>query len=272
MSDMFAKTYPRGVPFKPPQTLADREARLRRWTYCLLGGAAMLFLCVATAGVFFLKAFQVPASAAPTDPPAGEPGSIAKRTGPSSTVDGKGPAGKKSAEPGENTRKKKSKPPSRAALVHRQKKAGSSDPANEEEKTTAVSGKAQREFYLKTMAVLTVGHLYQGYLNIGLLADGREGGAFEKAEAVQTLAEVTNTLQIVDRQLAKLLEHGLDPEDQKDVQHVRKLSGLLKVQARELKAYWDDPDEEQKRKYRKAREAAWAGIERLLEGDEGESK
>src|SRR5262249_1785088 len=120
--------------------------------------------------------------------------------------------------------------------------------------------------------VLTVGHLYQGYLNIGLLADGREGGAFEKAEAVQVLGEVTNTLQIVDRQLAKLLEQGLDSEDQKDVQHVRKLGSLLRVQARELKAYWDNPDEEQKRKYRKAREAAWAGIERMLEGDEGESQ
>jgi len=245
---------------------------LRRWTYCLMGGAAVLLLCVAAAGVFFLKAFQASASAAPSDPPARESDSVAKRTGPSSSVDGRGPAGQKSAKPGESTRKRKTKPPSRTALVHRQKNSGSSDPPKEEGKTPAVSAKSQREFCLKTMAVLTVGHLYQGYLNIGLLADGREGGAFEKAEAVQVLAEVTNTLQIVDRQLAKLLGQGLDSEDQKDVQHVRKLGSLLRVQARELKAYWDNPDEEQKRKYRKAREAAWAGIERLLEGDEGDSK
>jgi len=117
---------------------------------------------------------------------------------------------------------------------------------------------------LETMGNLTAAHLYQGYLNIGLLADARESEVYTAAEAEKLLDSVARMLDTVDRGLARMLEDCLKEEDKEAVEHARQLGGLLRTQARELRAYWQTGDKEHADKFQKARQESWSGIQAVL--------
>jgi hypothetical protein len=225
VSDTTRKQYPSSIPFLPPQDLSAREARLRRWTYGLAAGCALFLVLVVAAEVFFIKSWNQYAQDGTEVPGPGAPSA---------------------------------------------RRRGGAARAQSPRRSTVVKGSAadaiapQRELFLQTSALVTAAHLYQSYLNITLLADSVEHGVYKKAVAGRMLVEVGNTLNVVDRQLARLQVSGLDPEDRKDVAAVRKLSSQLRDQARELQAYWDSPTPAQARKYQQARQATWAGLKPLL--------
>ncbi len=117
---------------------------------------------------------------------------------------------------------------------------------------------------LETMGSLTAAHVYQGFLNIGLLADARESEVYTEAEAEKLLDSVTRMLDTVDRRLARMLDDSMNEEDKEAVEHARQLSGLLRTQARELRAYWQTGDKEHAEKFQKARQQSWSGIQAVL--------
>jgi hypothetical protein len=128
-------------------------------------------------------------------------------------------------------------------------------------------GKKTREQFLAALGSLSAAHVYQSYLNIGLLADGVESEAYTKAQAEEMLATVGAMIGMVDRQLDKIREMDLEGDDKDNIEEVQAIVELLRRQARALRAYWATGESEQAGRYQKAREACWASISRLLEID-----
>src|SRR5262249_15611171 len=94
---------------------------------------------------------------------------------------------------------------------------------------------------LEAVGGLSAAHLDQTYLNIGLLADATEKDAYSDEDARKILTTITVWVDNIDQQLGRLSDAGIDPEDQKKIAQVRSLTGLLRTQAKELRAYWDTP-------------------------------
>jgi len=131
-------------------------------------------------------------------------------------------------------------------------------------------GTTPRERSLEAMGGLTAAHLYQSYLNIGMLADAAENDVYSTDDAKKLLTTILAWMDNVDGQLVRLADANLEPDDQKRVTQVRQLTTLLRAQAKELRAYWEAPEsdaegrKEHEMKFHKAREAAWNGIRELL--------
>ena len=123
---------------------------------------------------------------------------------------------------------------------------------------------------LQTLGSLTAAHLYQTYLNLGLLADAAEKGVYNDADARKMLAMLTALIETVDQQLVKFARGGMEPDDRRKLERVRGLTALLRTQASELRAYWDTPatDKEGKKehetKFHQAREESWIGVKEML--------
>jgi hypothetical protein len=124
--------------------------------------------------------------------------------------------------------------------------------------------RAQREQLLQTLGGLSGAHLYQAYLNIGLLADGVESKNYTEAEARKMLETVTAMLDTVDQQLARIKDAGLEPDDQKAIQRIHALSPLLHEQARTLLSYWKNRSKENVDQYHTARETTWRSLSEVL--------
>ena len=83
---------------------------------------------------------------------------------------------------------------------------------------------------LETLGSISAAHLYQSYLNIGLLADAVEKESYTEEQANDMLATVVNLMGTVDKQLEKLSKMDLGEDDIADVERIRDLSGLLHLQ------------------------------------------
>jgi hypothetical protein len=124
--------------------------------------------------------------------------------------------------------------------------------------------KTARERFLSALGMLSAAHVYQTYLNIGLLADGVENEAYTKAQAEEMLATVVGLLDQADRQLDKVRQSDLDEDDQGNVQRIQDLTLLLRRQASSLRAYWATGDREQITRYHQARETTWKNLSEAL--------
>jgi hypothetical protein len=111
-------------------------------------------------------------------------------------------------------------------------------------------------------------NLRQAFLNIGLLADGVEGGIYEVDDALKILTTVEELLDTAEKQLRQLPEKAFEAEDREQVEMARKALLLLRAEAKELRAYWADDTKEAAARFQKARAAAWAAIKELLELDD----
>src|SRR5207248_1450013 len=107
-------------------------------------------------------------------------------------------------------------------------------------------------------------HVYQTYLNIGLLADGVESEAYTKAEAEQMLTTVGGMIEMVDRELDRLAELDLSEAEKAGIEVIQNLTVLLRRQGNALRAYWTTGEREQITRYQKAREMTWAELSELL--------
>ncbi len=235
---MSKSQYPRGTPYKPPEgengadAAVAREAQLRRWMIQVALGTIIVVVLIVGTGVFFVQR----ALGRPGAPAAGEAAQADTRpkdTKPSAVVQAEQPP-----------------------LVPR---APAGDPpAN------------PRDRALESLGGLSAAHLYQSYLNIGMLADATENEVYNSDDAKKLLSTILAWMENVDQQLQRLAAVTLEPDDQKKVGQVRELTTLLRMEAKELRAYWDTPEtdmegkKDHETKFHKAREAAWNGIKDLL--------
>ena len=121
----------------------------------------------------------------------------------------------------------------------------------------------ERRQLLETVGALTAAHCYQTYLNIGFIADGKAKGAYIDRDANKVLDSVLSLLNSVEHNLAALGKMDLDKQDRESLEQMRDLSALLRVQGKELQAYWDSGKEEDAAKYDNTRKDSWAAIAKL---------
>jgi hypothetical protein len=122
----------------------------------------------------------------------------------------------------------------------------------------------KNERMLETLGGLSAAHLYQTYLNIGLVADAVENETYTAAQAKEMLTTVAGLMDVVDKQLARLAKMDLSTEDQQDVQRIRTISSLMRVQIASLQAYWLTGDARHAARYHETREKAWKGLSEVL--------
>src|SRR5947209_17364140 len=89
---------------------------------------------------------------------------------------------------------------------------------------------------LRAVGALATSHLYQAYLNIGFLADGRAAGTYADRDARHLLETVLPLLENVDRELEMVGRLDLDEDDRRNLTRLHELSSLLRQQGQELRA------------------------------------
>lgn len=123
----------------------------------------------------------------------------------------------------------------------------------------------EKNSMLETIGLLAGLNLYQTYLNIGFLADAKSEDLYGDEEVLVLLSSIQAPLEKVETQIGKLTKHPtLSQEDRDSLENIRKLTGLLREQGKELKAFWTNGKEDHAHKYDAARQEAWKGISKLL--------
>ena len=150
-------------------------------------------------------------------------------------------------------------PPAAASQAEESSKAATTP------KVSAEGGTAtERRQLLETIGALIAAHCYQTYFNIGLLADGRAKGIYNDRDANKVLDSVLSILATVDQKLTALDKLALEKEDRASLAQMRELSVLLRRQANDLQAVWDNGREDDAARYESSRKDAWAAISKLL--------
>ncbi len=121
-----------------------------------------------------------------------------------------------------------------------------------------------KDRYLEALGSLTAAHLYQSFLNIGLLADAVENEQMDVEEAEKALSHITRFMTLVDDQLNQLAKTDLDTNDRDALQGIRKHTELLRTQASALRSYWMTGDLDDAEMFHVAREEVWAGVSTIL--------
>jgi hypothetical protein len=137
-------------------------------------------------------------------------------------------------------------------------------PAAAQDKKEAPTDKEACEQLLETVGVLSAAQLYQTYLNIGFIADGKAEGTYEEKDAKQILGSVLGLLDTLDKQLEKLGKLDLNKQDREGVAEIRRLSAQLREQSKELQAFWTTGNKARGAGYEKVRKESWEGISKLL--------
>ena len=119
---------------------------------------------------------------------------------------------------------------------------------------------------METVGLLSTLHLYQTYLNIGFIADGRAEELYDDAESKQLLGSVLTPLEKVSAQLDKIGKLATTKDDREAVEKLKKIATLLKQQGKELQDFWVSGKEQDGEKYEATRKKAWEEI-RVLVGD-----
>jgi hypothetical protein len=123
---------------------------------------------------------------------------------------------------------------------------------------------AMPEAVVEALGGLTASHLYQTYLNIGLLADSVEGEVYEKDEARKLLDTVAGLMTAVDQQLDRVGRQSLKADERKAVDQARVVTATLRSQTRELLEYWEKGEKDSVTRFHQARQDSWTSIKILL--------
>jgi hypothetical protein len=115
---------------------------------------------------------------------------------------------------------------------------------------------------------LAASHLYQTYLNVGLLADSVEGDVYEKEEARKLLDTIAGLTSAVEQQLDRVGRQTLKEDEKQALEQARQITANLRTQMRELRTYWEKDDKEHISRFHQARDESWKGIKALLNIDE----
>lgn len=115
----------------------------------------------------------------------------------------------------------------------------------------------------ETIGLLSGLYLYQTYLNIGLLADGKAKGVYPALDSKVLLGSILTPLDRVDKQLERYLKASLSKEDQEASTKVRAIVVLLREQGKHLQSFWESEKEDVGAKYENARKEAWTAISKF---------
>lgn len=121
-----------------------------------------------------------------------------------------------------------------------------------------------KEPYLETIGGLSAVHLYQSYLNIGLLADAVENETYTRAEAVNVMLTVMELVNMVEKQLGKLPAKGLTSEDEAALDAIQALTRDLRAQSSSLVSYWASGEAAHATRYQSAREQSWNALKEMM--------
>ena len=116
----------------------------------------------------------------------------------------------------------------------------------------------------ETVGLLSGLYLYQTYLTIGLLADGKAERVYDDKTARSVLATVVGPLSAVDKQLAVVGKLAQTDADRQGVERLRTTVALLRRQSQELTAFWDTGDATAGARYEATRQEAWRQLTNLL--------
>jgi hypothetical protein len=116
----------------------------------------------------------------------------------------------------------------------------------------------------ETVGLLSGLYLYQAYLNIGLLADGKAVNTYDDKAARSVLDSVLTPLETVDKQFEKLSKSARTQADRDACDRLRGVVTLLRRQGADLKAFWNSGQPEDGAKYEASRQEAWKQISALL--------
>jgi len=121
---------------------------------------------------------------------------------------------------------------------------------------------------IATIGVLSAGHLYQSYLNIGLLADGVAKGGHAVDQANPLLDSILSVIETYDRELTRCSSARLADEDRQTMNRLKQANLKLLAQGQALKKYWAQEDvrlaEKQLEAYEASRVAAWQAVREIL--------
>lgn len=122
----------------------------------------------------------------------------------------------------------------------------------------------QRERLLESVGSVSAIQLYQSYLNVGLLADAVRNQSYTKEEAADILNTIVPLMQTVDAQMRKLEDIDLDQDEAAAVKEVRRISGMISLQAEHLKAYWKTGDKTSLESFQGVRRESWVELRTIL--------
>jgi hypothetical protein len=227
----------------------DTSLRLRFWTACLFF-AAGLMIVVSVASFVFVRNLAIrrasPAEAAAKPVVEAKPPVIVYKEESElnkvAAAPVPPPTASKTSASGDPTDVKKSPPVSEPAV-------------------TAANRDAQ---LVRSVGSLCAVQLYQSFLNVGLLADAVEHEAYSKTEAAQILSTIVTLSQTVDGQLQKLADSGLENDDKKALDRVRKASALVRTQAMHLQSYWTSGEKNHIDDYQRLRQQCWQELRSIL--------
>lgn len=117
---------------------------------------------------------------------------------------------------------------------------------------------------METVGLLSGLYLYQAYLNIGLLADGKAEKIYEEKAARSVLGSIVGPLDAVDKQLGKVGKAARTNADRVAVERLRLIVASLRQQGRDLTAFWDSGQPEDGAKYEATRREAWKQINAVM--------
>ena len=235
-----------------------------RWPVLLIGLTGLLALTAIVLEIVVLKTSRRPAEVVLGQPREPEPSPA-----PVPQADAEKRPAAVPAAPAPPTLKPRAESPARKDKPLPDPPPAAPVPLTAKPKTTSDDAKSDsppsQEMLLEALGGLSAAHLYQSYLNIGLLADGVEGEVYSRADARKVLATVTGLMDTVDKQLARLPEEKLKKDERAALLRIRSLTTLLRTQIEELQAYWESGDKNHAKRFHKLREEAWAGIKELLD-------
>jgi len=119
----------------------------------------------------------------------------------------------------------------------------------------------------ETVGMLSGLYLYQTYLTIGLLADGKSERVYEEKAARGVLTSVLTPLEAVDKRLEGLTGVVKSAPDREAITRLRQTVGLLRRQGAELTAFWNTGRPEDGARYEATRQEAWKWVVALLNLD-----
>jgi hypothetical protein len=128
----------------------------------------------------------------------------------------------------------------------------------------AVPTKTTNDRLLEALGCESAVHLYQSYLNIGLIADAVAHKTYTPQEGSNLLSTVAGLMDVVDKQLEGLDKMDIRAEDREGVQRIRALASLMRVQLASLRAYWLSGDSQHADRYQQTREQAWSELSKIL--------
>jgi hypothetical protein len=124
--------------------------------------------------------------------------------------------------------------------------------------------KNDRAVLLQTVGLLAASQVYQAYLNVGFIADGKAAGSYAEEDVRQIVESVFKLLAATDKQLEKVAKLAMTPADREGLVRLQKLSSLVRQQGAELQAFWKTGAKQNGDRYENLRQESWRGISALL--------